>query len=889
MASVLRFDQIDSSMVPLVGGKAANLGRLVAEGLPVPVGFCVSSPAYREVVGDRLDEVVDLLERATSQAEIAGLAARARQLVRQAPVPAALRNELRDSYAVLGDGPVAVRSSATAEDLDFASFAGQQDSFLNVVGPESVLDAVRRCWASLWTERAVRYRSSTGVDHADVALAVVVQQMVQSVAAGVLFTANPITGTRRQSVIDASGGLGEAVVSGAVNPDHYVVDTDRAEILERRLGDKRVVIRSRPDGGTQRIDRDDASASAALSDRHVLELAALGARVESCYETPQDIEWALDEHDVLWLTQARPITTLYPLPESPSGDRRVFLCLTLAQGLTRPITPLGLASIRVLGAAVAAAAGFAVADPRQGPQAMSTAGQRVFVDFTAVVSNRHGRRAVIGLLRVMEARTAVVLERLVAQPGFSVRQSSTWSILRPVVRVLRQARLPQRALLALISPASAYRSIAALEADLRRNLVLPDELSPGQRLDAVRTLLERRVFWAMPTVAAYALPGFALLGLAGRLIGSARQPGELQTVLRGLPHNVTTEMDLELWRLSQHIGADLSARASFAAPPTELAAAFSRSDLPEVAQRGLAEFLRRYGHRAVAEIDLGMPRWSDDPTHLLGVIANYLRLEDPALAADVQFAAGAAAAEVKVADLTRRARDRSRVRGVAVAWCLRRARQLAGLREAPKNLAVLALAGVRAQLQVVGDALVTAHHLDHRDDVFFLDLSDVRHGLDGLDLRERVRELRAAYDGELKRRHIPNMLLSDGTEPEAVGAPDEVAGALVGSPASAGTVTGRARVVLDPVGAHLEPGEILIAPSTDPGWTPLFLTAGGLVMEMGGANSHGAVVAREYGIPAVVGVPEATSRIRSGELVRVDGAAGLVQLDVKEVSEGPRG
>jgi pyruvate,water dikinase len=301
--------------------------------------------------------------------------------------------------------------------------------------------------------------------------------------------------------------------------------------------------------------------------------------------------------------------------------------------------------------------------------------------------------------------------------------------------------------------------------------------------------------------------------------------------------------------------------------------------LPPTAQRGLQGFLRRYGHRAVAEIDLGMPRWSDDPSHLLGVISNYLRLDTEDLDPVSQFRAGQAKAESMITSLTTRVAERSRLRSRLVHWTLRRVRQLIGLREYPKFLLIMAFATMREHLKEVGRELTVTNVIDQVDDVFFLDLSDARRGLAGENLRAIVVERREAYEQELKRRHIPRLLLSDGTEPEAVAvAATRADGALAGSPASAGTVTGRARVVLDPVGAYLEPGEILVAPSTDPGWTPLFLTAGGLVMEMGGSNSHGAVVAREYGIPAVVGVPEATYKIETGQLITVDGAAGLVSV-----------
>jgi pyruvate,water dikinase len=315
-------------------------------------------------------------------------------------------------------------------------------------------------------------------------------------------------------------------------------------------------------------------------------------------------------------------------------------------------------------------------------------------------------------------------------------------------------------------------------------------------------------------------------------------------------------MDLELWRVATELRADGDDLSSGAVPPA------------------VQRFLDRYGHRAVAEIDPGMPRWSDDPAHILGVLANYLRLDDPDAAPDAQFKRGAAEAEAMIKSLSAKAGG---LRGRLVGFALRRTRRLAGLRETPKFFLVQLLAQVRRQLQHIGAELATAGRLDLTDDVFFLSLKECREALDGKDFREIVAGRHESYDRELRRRRVPQMLLSDGTDPEAISAPP-ADGAMVGTAASTGHITAIARVVLDPVGAHLEPGEILVAPSTDPGWTPLFLTAGGLVMEMGGANSHGAVVAREYGIPAVVGVPNATLRIATGDEITVDGAAGTVSL-----------
>ena len=883
MMLVVDLSDVDSTMINAVGGKALNIGIMSSGGLPVPGGYCVTTDAYRLVVQQRLDDLMDKLASATDTGGVAAVAEEARRRVLALEPPAELRTAITDYYDALGDDEaVAVRSSATAEDLAYASFAGQQDSYLNVVGSAPLLDAVRRCWASLWTDRAVSYRNANGIDHRSVALAVVVQRMIDATAAGVMFTANPVTSSRDQTVIDASPGLGEAVVSGAVNPDHFVVDSVGRRIVARRLGDKRVMITSRPGGGTERRELVDQSSEACLADEQVLQLADLGLQVQRHYGAPQDTEWALDTTGRFWLTQARPITTLYPLPRMHQPGLRVLMCLSLAQGLTRPITPMGIAAIRLIGTSVATAIKMPPAQPLAGPPALHAPGQRLFMDITSVLRNRIGRKAVIAAFGVMEARASTVLKVLGERPEFSIIESSDHTVLRHIAGALIRNRVPVRVVAGLANPELAYRGINATERRLRRTLTLPANATATQRLDFV----EQRVgdlFLLMPRTVAYAVGGLLMLVASRRLLRDVAQPGELQEVLRGLPHNVTTEMDLKLWELTEEIRNDGPSRTVFTdvAVP-DLLQRYRDRALPAVAQRGLQAFLRRYGHRAVAEIDLGMPRWSDDPSQLLGVISNYLRLDTADLDPVAQFQAGQARAESMITSLTTRLAERSRVRARLAGWTLRRVRQLVGLRESPKFVLIVALGVMREQLKEVGRQLAAAGRINHVEDVFFLDLGDARRGLAGEDLRLQVAERRAAYQQELKRRHIPRLLLSDGTEPEAVAAELTGAagtdGALTGSPASTGTVTARARVVLDPVGARLEPGEILVAPSTDPGWTPLFLTAGGLVMEMGGSNSHGAVVAREYGIPAVVGVPEATHKIETGQLITVDGAAGLVTV-----------
>ncbi|WP_326828641.1 PEP-utilizing enzyme [Streptosporangium sp. NBC_01810] len=913
---ILKFEDIGAEMLPLVGGKAANLGVLTSAGLPVPPGLCVTTEAYRRVTErTALKDVLAAL--ATTPAgdipALNALAAKARGIVLAAPVP----DDIADTVRGGANGPVAVRSSATAEDLPHASFAGQQDTYLNMIGADAVLDAVRRCWASLWTDRAVAYRAANGIGHGAVRLAVVIQKMVQSETAGVMFTANPVTGRRHEAVIDASPGLGEAVVSGAVNPDHFVVDTATGRITERRLGDKLVAVRSLAGGGVEHVETPaDPVESACITDAQLGALAELGDRVERHYRTPQDIEWAIDAAGVLWLTQARPITTLYPIPHHAEssggpvpGDTRIYFCFSLAQGLYRPITPMGMSAFRLLSSSVFEMLGTPVADRLAGAPPVTEAGGRLFFDVTGLIRSRVGRVAFPKVLDVMEARSAKVLRGLFDDPRFGVIQPSLRPPLRRAVRIAARFHIPRRAVRALRAPASAHRDVELLRERLRGRLPAPRGATPAERLDHVERMLGGQIFPLLPTIAPAAAAGFAMLGLAALVLGDRVRPDELETVLRGLPHNVTTEMDLALWRLATRVREDGEAASLLlGAPATELAERFHAGTLPGVLGSGLADFLSVYGVRAVAEIDLGLPRWSEDPTHIIGVLANYLRLEDPALAPDALFARGAAEATLMIKTLGGRAGG---LRGRLVRFALGRTRALAGLREMPKYVMVTALAAMRAELLAVGAELASRGLLSRADDVFFLTFREARAALTAPSSREAgaptadgdrptpapapaeagahpsevavrpalgdlVARRRAEAARELRRRHVPRVLLSDGTEPEAIAVRAPVDGALTGTPASAGTVTGRARVVLDPVGAHLEPGEILVCPSTDPGWTPLFLTAGGLVMEMGGANSHGAVVAREYGIPAVVGVSGAAKHIVTGQEITVDGASGVV-------------
>jgi len=480
----------------------------------------------------------------------------------------------------------------------------------------------------------------------------------------------------------------------------------------------------------------------------------------------------------------------------------------------------------------------------------------------------------------MEARTVPIVRQLVKDPRLSTVPTERWPILRTLLLVIARARAPLHVAESFARPERARARAARVVARLRQ----AGETPPGATGHLVAA--ERLLRDGPPEILSNVPPGFVsgLLAnaLAGRLLGDLATDDERRVAMRALPHNPTTEMDLALWALAREARSDPdSARIVGQDSPEHLAEEYREESLPSKLQVGLTGFLRLYGHRGVAEIDLGLPRWSEDPTYIMGVLANYLRPQDPESAPDAQFGRATREAEEMVAELGRRASRRGRLRGSLVRFLLGRARELSGLRETPKFSIVLLLAKVRNLLWSVGEELAQAGRLETAGDIFFLSVPEAWAALAGEDFRAAVRERRAVYERETRRKHVPRLLLSDGTEPAA----DQHAAAgpedgLSGTPASGGVVSGKARVILDPGNAHLEPGEILVAPSTDPGWTPLFLTAGGLVMEMGGPMSHGAIVAREYGIPAVVGVPDATESVETGQTITVDGSEGIVSFEL---------
>jgi rifampicin phosphotransferase len=883
-----------SATLPLAGGKGANLACLARAGLPVPGGFTITTRAYQAFAAangltERIPAVLSTGSLATPDA-CEDASARIRDLFGQGSVPADLAEQILVAYAALDRPAVAVRSSATAEDLPEMSFAGQQDTYLNVIGADALLQAVVACWSSLWTARAISYRERNGVAHADVALAVVVQQMVESEASGVLFMANPLTGLRTETVIDASVGLGEALVSGQVEPDHFVVDMSTGQISGRTLGAKALSVRSRPGGGTMTV-QEDLKASAALSDAQVLALAALGGRVAALYDAPQDIEWAW-ANGAFYLLQTRPITSLFPVPAGLSADPlQAMLSFGAVQGMLEPITPLGRNMMFQVVAAAAQLFGMERTAENQG--AFYLAGQRLWINLTPLLRNTVGRRTIPGITSWVDPAGGAALDAIWREPRLQPTRSG---ISRGAARHIAHAAVPLvgLVLLNLLLPDRRRRFIVDRGEHLLRvaaELCAAIQGEPRARLAQLADFAPAFIALNLPPTfrlfvsgVASGMASFNLVRVLTRGLPGITDDRVLE-ITRGLPNNPTTEMDLALWQISQVIRGDAASRAIFESQSgAALAATYRAGALPAAAQQAFETFMARYGSRGLAEIDMGRPRWSEDPAHVMDVVAGYLRITDPAQAPDAVFARGAAAAAAATDQLVAAARrsHRGRFKARLMRFAIDRARSLMALRESPKFFAVRLFGLIRAELLRAGQELTATGDLTRPDDLCYLSFAELGAFAAGepADWAALIADRRAAYRREERRRQIPRLLLSDGRAFYAgLGSAINADGAsLTGSPVSPGSVEGRVRVVLDPRRADLLHGEIMVCPGTDPSWTPLFLTAAGLVMEVGGLMTHGAVVAREYGIPAIVGVDRATERLRTGQRIEMNGSSGEIRL-----------
>ncbi|WP_181197522.1 phosphoenolpyruvate synthase [Enhygromyxa salina] len=881
MALVVTFAEIDGDALALVGGKGANLARMARAGFAVPPGFCVTTEAFRAfLVSPGLDPLFAALDELDVD-DAAGLreaGSSMREHLLGLPIPSPVEAAIEAAWTELGpEHAYAVRSSATAEDLPSASFAGQQDTYLNVIGRAQLLDRVRACWASLFTDRAISYRARAGFDHRKVLLSVVVQRMARPDSAGVMFTADPVDGRRQLISIDAAFGLGEALVSGQVNPDHYRVDKRGPRILDRQTADKRVAIVAIPaseGGGTERVELDAARREAeVLSDAQILELAGLGVALEDHFGGPQDVEWCF-EGDALLVTQTRPITTLFPIPEpsTPDPGLRVFLSFGHAQVMTDALAPFAHGVIRRF---------FPFGrDARGVSSVMPSAGGRLFIDPSDLLRLPWFARRLPKALTIVDLRTAAALGAVVERAEFrrGARRVSRARIGATVAYLA--ARVVPRVVWRLCfartqTVVSRTRELLdAQYAQLERDCAaLPDEAARLRAsVEVLAQLFERVFLRIVPSVMAAGIGGV----LVRKLIGDRVDPDDLEALRRGLRGNITTQMDLELGDL-----ADLARASPELVEHLRTSATLSLEALAELPGAkplldGLDRFLAEYGMRGAAEIDVTRPRWRDDPSLLLQVLRGNLSRE-------------AQGSHREQHEGMIRAGDAALERIVAAAPWLRRGlvrrfatvhRDLAALREHPKFQIIRHFWVLHRAALDYGARLVEAGELDEAADIWMLEVDEVLAHIDGerVDLRERVAARRLEWS-HYAGLAPPRVITSEGEIVRGeLGNDAAPPGALIGTGVSAGVVEGLARVVHDPSSAVLHAGEILVAPFTDPGWTPLFINAAGLVMEVGGMMTHGSVVAREYGIPAVVSVDGATTRIRTGQRLVVDGTRGFVTV-----------
>ncbi len=879
---ILPFSQIRAKDLPLVGGKGANLGEMTHAGFPIPPGFCLTTIAFQQFMAacPDADEIYRLLDAVTpSDVEaVRRIGQQVRQTLLAVPVPPVVATAVGQQWQQLGTNRAyAVRSSATAEDLPDASFAGQQDTYLNVIGEAALLDAIRRCWVSLFTDRAILYRSQNHFPHREVQLSVVVQQMVMAEKSGILFTADPLTGHRHTLTIDASFGLGEALVSGLVSPDSYRVDKRAQTIIARQIADKQVAIFPEKEGGVRQEPLDPPRRNeTVLSDAQILALAEMGGRIEAHYGTPQDIEWAITGGEI-YLLQARPITSLYPIDglQSPDATLRIYFSIGHQQNMTRAMPPLSLSNFPLLIPIGRGRSRFENAYIR-------FSGGRLFVDLTTLLRHPLLRRVAFGVTSQFDALGPETLRAAMQRPEFQGKRRAHLSLpaLKFVAGFMRQAlsALWRQDLTGFVARTNALID-RFLEETARQLKTHP---AGKAQIEAVLTQMAA-IFPFFMNWVPQALAGEMAKRLLTRLACKWLEPDEVEALTLGLPGNVVTEMNLAVGDL-----ADLARQSPQLAAWFEQLGDDGRSWLEQAAQlEGSAPFMaaweafiEKYGARGQAEIDIMMPRWSEEPLPVLQVIAGALRQE--AGSHRIQHHKLVQAREAAVARLLATA-------GRGLLGGLRRrlfrrlvhvVTEVGGMREHHKLVAVRFLQGVKEILLQNAAALAAAGKLARPDDIWFLTWEEAVAiwEEDG----ERVTAVIPQRRADLARYQKltpPLVITSDGETPAVQYHVDDAPpGALLGNPVSPGVVEGVVRVVRDPNTETLNPGEILVAPFTDPGWTPLFINAAGLIMEVGGSLTHGSVVAREYGIPAVVGVRGATKTLQTGQRVRVDGSRGVIEI-----------
>jgi pyruvate,water dikinase len=858
---VLGLEDVDQTQVAVVGGKGAQLGELARiEGIRVPAGFVVTTDAFRRIMAhtSSVDAPLDRLSRLDpdDRDAISALSMQIRRALERTAIPEDLAAAITHALAGLGEQDAyAVRSSATAEDLPTASFAGQQDTYLNVLGTAAILQHVSRCWASLYSDRAVTYRLRNGLDQRKVQMAVVVQQMVLPQAAGILFTADPVTSSRRVASVEAGFGLGEALVSGLVNADVYKVRN--GEVVAKAVATKQLAIHASPTGGTEEQQvAPERQEQPALTDAQAVRLVQLGRRIEAHFGRPQDIEWCLLD-DGFQIVQSRPITTLFPIPAAEDGENHVYVSVGHQQMMTDPMKPLGLSLWQLTAA-----------------RPMHVAGGRLFVDVTRDLASPASRTRVVGALGMSDPLIGDALETILERGDFI-----------PSLPDEVPAGVPTRA------PPSPLETDPAIVTELiERNQASISSLKRDIRTKSGPALLDfiladipelKRILFDPQSHQVFMSAMEAARWLNEHLQVWLGEKNAADTLTQSVPHNVTSEMGLALLDVADVIRPHRKVVAflehvedeGFLEELGKLPGGLETRD----AIRG---FLEKYGMRCVGEIDVTKPRWSERPSALLPTILGNVKNFEPG-AGGRRFEQGRQEAWEREQELLERVRalPEGERKAEEAKRMIDRVRTFIGYREYPKYGMVSRYFVYKQALLEEAERLVEADVLREREDIFYLTLPELHDVVSTGQADDQLIRLRKEAFESYHALTPPRVLTSDGEViTGAYSRDDAPPGALIGLPVSAGTVEGRARVILDMAEANPEPGDILVTAYTDPSWTPLFVSIEGLVTEVGGLMTHGAVIAREYRLPAVVGVERATQLIRDGQRIRVHGTDGYVEL-----------
>ena len=863
------FQEIDKTKFMVVGGKGANLGELSRiEGIHVPDGFCISVEAFKRIMGETpsIDELLDRLAllKVEDRDQIDELSGELRRVIEGIAIPQDITEEITRRLSALGEeNAYAVRSSATAEDLPMASFAGQQDTYLNIIGEEAILKRISKCWASLFTERAVIYRLQNGFDHRKVHLSVVVQKMVFPQAAGIMFTADPVTANRKVLSIDASFGLGEAMVSGLVNADNYRVRNGK--LIDKKISAKRLAIYALEGGGTaeQEIEPERQNRQA-LTDEQILQLERTGRKIEEHFGRPQDIEWCLVD-DTFYVVQSRPITTLFPIPEANDQENHVHVSVGHGQMMTDAMKPLGLSFFLLTTRAP-----------------MRKAGGRLFVDVTAMLASPASRQTLLDTMGqgdpLMKDALMSIIERgdfikslpddkqeqspgksnrVVSVAGFRTQVENDPAIASELIRSSQTSIEELEHNILTKSGPDLFDFILEDIQQLRK--ILFDPQSSGvifAAMDASSWINEKMNEW---------------LGVKN----------VADTLSQSAPNNITAEMGLELLDVADVIRPYPEVIAYLQhVEDDDFLDELVKYDGGQETRDALYAFLNKYGMRCAGEIDITKTRWSERPATLVPMILSNVRNFEPN-AGKRKFEQGRQEAlreEQELLDRLRQLPDGEQ-KAEETNRMIDLVRSFAGYREYPKYGMVSRYFAYKQALLKEAEQLIQANVVHEKEDIYYLTFEELREVVRTNELDYRIIIKRKDEFQLYEKLTPPRVITSDGEiiagEYKRENLPAE---AIVGLAVSSGVIEGRARVILNMEDADLEDGDILVTCFTDPSWTPLFVSIKGLVTEVGGLMTHGAVIAREYGLPAVVGVKNATSLIKDGQRIRVHGTEGYVEI-----------